>query len=199
MAAIRERYSSAVHSGSLTVDEKTTYSDSDVLGAHGLADKHLTAGFVTTGPDGQGYPVKPAPLAVGLERLFAGDNSATHAIVRALAEMVFEQSWVEKVKLSRVQADDMARACLAWHRGGTCKACGGHGKTLIPGTKTHSDHDCQACYDRRLGAATGKIPFERNFRQEWQPLARWLVVEMERESGRAGQAAMRAIAPKLDF
>jgi hypothetical protein len=200
MATIAERYSVAVHAKSLVVDERTTMSDSDVLGAMGIADRRLTEGFVRTGRDGQGYPVKPAPLAVSLARMFAGDNAATHDIVRQLSEMAFDQSWALKVKISRVQADDMAKSCLAWHRNGTCQACGGHGKMKIPGTPALDENsNCKACYDPILRASTGKIPFDRSFRHEWRELARWLDEQMTREVGRAGPMAMAAIAPKLEL
>ena len=43
------------------------------------------------------------------------------------------------------------------------------------------------------------MPFEANFRQEWQELARWLVSEMARESGKAGPAATRKLAPRLEL
>jgi len=185
---ITERYSTAIHSSALTVDTKTTMSDTDVLAAFGFADKALK-----TGRDSQGLPVKPAPLAVPLERLFSGDNRAAIEIVMILANMAYTQSWIDRVKISRVQALDMAKACLAWHRDGTCKPCGGHGLTLIPGTKTHSEHDCPACFGK------GKIPFESNFRQEHKALARWLVVQMDREAGRAGPAAMQKLAERMEL
>lgn len=179
---ILDRYSGAVNSSNLAVDAKTTFSDSDVLGAMGIADRRLT------------YDERhPHSLAVKLARLFMGDNKAAREIVAVLAEMAFKKRSAMKVKLKRVQAKDMAKAALAWHRDGTCKPCGGHGKTLIPGTKTLSDHECQPC----LGS--GKMPFERQFKVEHRELARWLVVEMETEMGVAGPAAMMALAPKLEL
>jgi hypothetical protein len=193
MATIIEgRYASAINARNLVVDEKTTFSDSDVLGAMGLADRRLTTGWVPTGRD-EGYSIKPAPLAVPLARLLAGDNKASHDIVAILAQLAFERSWVLKVKIGRATAHDMACACLAWHRNGRCDPCGGHGKTIIPGTKTLSDHDCPKC------RGSGKVAFERNFRQEWQELARWLVVEIERASAIAGPQAMKAIAQRMEL
>ena len=185
---IQDRYSTAVHSSSLKSRADTSMSDTDVLGAMGIADRDLERGFTS-----DGTAVRPAPLAVSLERLFAGDNTAAHGIVRTLAAMAFDYSYRVKVKLSRVVAHDMACACLAWHRNGTCRPCGGHGLTLIPGSKTHSGHECQAC------RGTGKVLFDRQFRQEHQIVARWLIAEMERESGRAGPQAMRLLAPTLDL
>lgn len=195
MAILIERYAVAVHAKSLVVDERTTYADSDVLGAMGLAAKHLTDGFVTTGPDGQGYPVREAPLAVPLHRLLAGDNRAVHDVVRILAELLWSKADRERIKpkITRVMAHDMACACLAWHRHGTCLACGGHGFDLIPGAPTLSERECKPCH------GTGRVPFETQFPEERREIARWLLAEMERALGRAGPAAMTAIAPKLDL
>lgn len=189
---ITARYASAVHSKSLRpkapkgVANQTL--DVDVLGAVALADKTLTDGH-----DRQGNPVKPAPLAVPLERLFSGDHRAAHEIVRRLASMAFDQSWEYRIKIGRIECHDMACACLAWYQHGTCRACGGHGYDLIPGVPALSSHECRPC------RGTGKILFEQQFRPDWQPLARWLVAEMARESGRAGPEAMRSLAGSLDL
>jgi hypothetical protein len=195
MTVIDQRYASAINSRSLKVDGRTQMSDSDVLGGMGLADKRLTEGWVTTGPNGEGYSVKRYPLAVPLERLFAGDARAAHEIVQILAWMVWSKADSEKVKpkLPRADSLDMARACLAWHRDGTCKACGGHGFKLIPNTKTIGASRCLAC------KATGKLPFERQFPAPWRDLARWLVSEIENHSGQAGPAAMKAIADRMSL
>lgn len=171
---IRERYASAIRASSLTVDERTTFSNTDVVGAYGLAGKRH-------------------PLATGLERLFHGDNGASQEVLSVLTEMLRNKASAMRLKVARTQAEDIARACLAWHRDGTCKVCGGHGLQLIPGTKTHSERDCLSC------RGTGKRPFERNFRHEWQGLAGWLVAEMEREQAKAGPEAMKKIAPMLDL
>jgi hypothetical protein len=195
--AVKERYGSAVHAKSLVVDERTALSDSDVLAAIGFADRALTDGKrwarVKPGEEPKQEPVRPAPLAAALARLFAGDNQAAHVLVRVMAHLVYERSWVLKVKVTRHVAFDMARACLAWSRNGACKPCGGHGKTLIPGTKTHSDHDCQTC------KGTGKMAFETHFRHEHRELARWLVVEVEREMGHVWPEAARALARDMDL
>jgi hypothetical protein len=190
--AIRNRYASAVNARSLVVDERTTMSDSDVLGAMGLADRRLTEGFVRTGP-GEGYPTKPAPLAVPLERLFAGDNKAARDIVGLLANMAFQHSFKMRVKIAPSESFDMARMCLAWYRDGRCRPCGGHGYKIIPGTVTLGVDTCDHC------RGVGKIPFEEQFPDAHQMLARWVMAEMERASGRAGEAAMKALAPRLDL
>jgi hypothetical protein len=176
---ITDRYATAVHSSCLTVDERTTFSDTDVIGAMGLADRSLTAG---------GHP-----LAVALERMFVGDNGAANKIVEVLACMVRAKAPSMRVGLTHTQAVDMAQACLAWHRDSVCKPCGGHGQHVIKGSTTIGGALCKPC------KGTGHIPFEQQFRIEWRELARWLVIEMEREQGRAGPAAMRKIAPSLDF
>lgn len=185
---IDERYRSAVGNG----------GDHDVLGAYGLADRHLTTGWRPTGPDGQGEPVRPAPLAVALERFFAGDAKAVHTIIAIMADKVFEHSWVMQVKISRPKAHDMACAVLAWHRSGTCRACNGHGYDLIPGTPALSERECEPC------RGTGKIPFDAQFDDngrvpQMAQLARWLMSEIERDAGRAAPEAMRALRDRMDL
>lgn len=171
---IQDRYATAIHSSCLTVDERTSFSDTDVLGAFGIA-------------------AKTHPLAVELERLFSGDNNASESVVSVLSVMVRQKANGMRLKMAETQADDMARACLAWHRDGVCKPCGGHGKLLIVGTKTHGERDCQVC------KGAGKRAFDREFHESMRALAGWLVSEMEREQAKAGPAAMRAIAPSLDW
>lgn len=193
--SIKTRYAGAVHSSNLKHtselnrnDEKTQSSDADVLGAMGIADRALT-----TGKNSDGTPVRPAPLAVPLERLFAGDNNAIYGIVRELADMAYRKSFELRIKISRPASVDMARACIAWVRDGRCKSCGGHGYDLIPGTPSLSGHQCAAC------KGTGKVPMTKEFRQLQLPLALWLLDEIARESGRAGPQAMKVLAPSLNI
>ena len=193
---ITDRYASAVHSSSLKVSRErdkaanSHVEDTDALTAFAWADRDLSRGM-----DANGNSVKTSLLAVALQRLFAGDSRAVPFIVDTMADMVWRRAREPsmRVKVNRQQAHDMACACLAWSRNGTCKACGGHGKTLIPGSRSFSGHDCQVC------AGTGKIPFAKEFRMEHRELAAWLVDQVEREAGRAGPAAMRRLADNLNF
>lgn len=171
---IQDRYASAIRSSNLGVDVRTTYSDTDVLGAFGLA-------------------AKEHPLAVALQRLFLGDNKAAREIVALLAGEAWKKARGLGVKFNRVQSEDMARACLAWHRDSSCKACGGHGVLVIKGTKTLGTQDCKVC------KGTGKRAFEREFPVDQRDLAGWMVAEMERHQARAGGVAMAKIAPSLTF
>lgn len=172
MSKILDRYASAVHSANLKSEVDTVYSDSDVVGAAGLAGKRHA-------------------LAMALTRLFSGDNREAHALVRAMAELVWFRAHGQKVKLKRVQSVDLARAVLAWHRDGTCRACGGHGFEIIGGTRTVGDSACQACF------GAGRVPFDAQFSLERLDLARWLLAEVQREQGKAGPAAMAKLAPRL--
>jgi hypothetical protein len=185
---VTDRYATAIRSSCLTVDERTYMSDTDVLGAVALADRDLIRGH-----DSQGRPIKPAPLAVALERLFAGDNHASMVIVQLLSGMAWQRARTMNVKLNRLGAADMAKACLAWHRDGICKACGGHGTLVIPGSTTLGAQQCKAC------KGDGRVPFERQFAHELRDLAGWLVAEMQRAQSRAGPEAMRLLAPRLDI
>jgi hypothetical protein len=186
---IEERYASSVHSGNLLPDPRTRMGDADVLGAMGIADRELTEGR-----DSKGNSIRPAPLAVALERLLrGGDNRAVHAVVRILADMLWRKAREGSAKMPQAQATDMARMVLAWHRHGTCKACGGHGYSLIVGTKTLSERACETC------KGTRRIPFERAFKGHPVELARWLTAELDRNIGRAGERAMAHLAARFDL
>lgn len=205
MANVVEKYTKAVHAPSLRPtshkgDEGSSTTHCDVLGAYGLADMRLTEGWVRTGEHGEGYRIMQAPLAVPLARLFAGDRRAAHDIVRKLAEMAWGKARALRLKphMGRAEAHDVACSCLAWHMNGTCRACGGHGYSKIPGTPQLSERECEDC------GGTGKIPFEdaidptkRN--EGLREVARWLVTEMEREAGNAGPAAMRSLADRMSL
>ncbi|KWT72247.1 MULTISPECIES: hypothetical protein [unclassified Variovorax] len=170
---ILDRYASAIRSSNLKSDPRSTMSDTDVLGAMGLAAKH-------------------EPLAAALQRLFCGDNSAAVQIVEILSDEAWKQARGMRVKLNRVQALDMARVCLAWHRDGTCKPCGGHGVTLIPGTRTLGTQKCKPCQGE------GKVSFERQLPAPQRELARWLISRMEECQSRAGPEAMKKLRETME-
>lgn len=174
MNSITGRYAAAVHTSNLASSPRTTCSPSDVLGAFGIAGRRH-------------------PLAVALARLFVGDNHAAGAIVAILSGMALSRAKREGVKLRPVECDDMARAVLAWHRDGLCRPCGGHGVLRVPGTTTLSDSTCPKC------RGTRKVPFDAQFSVEHLIVARWLQGEIEREAGKAGPAAMAALAPRLEL
>jgi len=179
--SIEERYSTAVRSSNLKSKPDTTRSDSDVLGAAGLASRKRFDG-------------RPGvPIAMALTRLFSGDNRAAHELVRLLSEMAWGKAFKLGIALKRVQAVDMAKAVLAWHRDGACQKCGGHGFALIKGTKTIGDAACPSC------AGSGKLPFDRQFAAAQLEIARWLLAEVQGEQSKAGPAAMAALAPSLDI
>ncbi|MFL9670459.1 hypothetical protein WIX39_026250 [Variovorax sp. AB1(2024)] len=170
---ITERYATAVRSSNLRIDERTARSDTDVLGAMGLASiRH--------------------PLAVALHRLFAGDNTASVEIVDILSDDAWKQARRMRVKLSRQQAQHLAQSCLAWHRNPVCKVCSGHGRLVIPGTKTLRDR-CGAC------RGTGRTLFADLFAHQHRQLANWVIVHMETHQAEAGPEAMRQIAGYLDL
>lgn len=167
-----ERYASAVRSSNLEINERTTRSDSDVLGAMGLAARDF-------------------PLAVALQRLFLGDGTAARELVEILADDAWRQARALKIKLNRVQAYDLAQGCVAWHRNPTCDVCGGHGATVIPGSTTLGVR-CKPC------KGTGRTSLSKLF-QEHAEIADWLVAHMERHQAMAGPEAMKQIAGYLDL
>lgn len=167
-----ERYASAVRSTNLAINERTTRSDSDVLGAMGLAAREF-------------------PLAVVLQRLFLGDGTAARELVEILADDAWRQARALKIKLNRVQAYDLAQGCVAWHRNPTCNSCGGHGATVIPGSTTLGVR-CKPC------KGTGRTSLSKLF-QEHAEIADWLVAHMERHQAMAGPEAMKQITGYLDL
>jgi hypothetical protein len=171
---IQDRYATAIHSSCLTVDDRTTYSDTDVLGAFGLASRENE-------------------LAVALERLFAGDNGASASVVAVLAQMAQGKATALRIKVGATQAVDIAQACLAWHRDGACKPCGGHGVLKVRGTNALGVQECKPCKGH------GKVAFESVIHHSWRDLARWLVAAMERAQAIAGPAAMARLAPRLEL
>lgn len=179
---VTDRYASAVHSSNLKTKTETTYSDTDVLGAMGLAGKAVRH-------DGR----EGVPLAAALLRLFSGDNGAMREIIEITSRMAWGKAKALRVRMTRVQSEDMARAVIAWHRNGTCTKCGGHGFKIIPGTLTVGDAECSSCHGE------GKVPFDSQFSEEHQLLARFVLTHIEREQSSAGPAAMAALAPRLDL
>lgn len=184
MTSIRDRYASAVSTSNLKSDPKTVYSASDILGAYGLADRRLT--------NGDCHHSKH-PLAVPLERLFSGGDSAAREIVPMLAGIIRSKAVSMRLDLTRTQTSDMARAILGWFRHPACQKCDGHGFKRISGTTTIGNLRCHAC------DASGRVPLEALYRPEWRELVRWTISKMELESGLAGPAAMKLIAPKLSL
>jgi hypothetical protein len=170
---IDDRYASAVRSSNLKSKPETTLSDSDVLGAAGLA-------------------AQQQPLAIALARLFAGDNKAAREIVALLAEFARGRALRRRLVLKRTESVDVARAVLAWHRDGVCRACGGHGYLIFVGSPHLSSTDCPAC------KGTGKRLFEKAFIAAQVDIAHEVLQLLERELGRAGPAAMAKLAPRLD-
>ncbi len=173
MAKITERYASAVNSSNLASHERTVWSDSDVVGAAGLAARHHE-------------------LGVALMRLFSGGK--VEPVIAVLSEMAFKRAREWNVSpFPRTRAEDISKAVLGWYRHGVCTVCGGTGKDLIPNTPHLSDQDCQACF------GSGRVAFTQQFAVEVQPLANWLRIEIDRSQAVAGRAAMTALAPMLEL
>jgi hypothetical protein len=168
---ITERYAQAVNSDNLTVDERTTWADTDVLGAAGLAGKHHS-------------------LGIALTRLFA--DGKPEAVIAELSGMAFRRARTMRVKLSVLGSMDLSKAVLGWHRFGTCQPCGGTGYSVIKNTPIQGD-ECPHCM------AGGKIPFDPLFPLEVRELARWLSAEIDRSQAAAGSAAMAMLAPRMEL
>lgn len=176
-----ERYSAAIRTSSLKSIERTTRSASDLCAAAAFA----SVPNVVTGRRGH-------PLAMALERLFVGDGRAARSIVAILADSACNKAAELRIKptFSRVRAVDIARAVLAWHRDGRCKACGGHGFVRMANAPSLSDVACGAC------KGTARIDFDGQFRGEDAIIAHWLLSEVQRELSEAGTRAMACLAKR---
>lgn len=181
---IKDRYASAVNSSNLKSDPRTYMSDTDVLGAMGIADRRLSEGV---------DQFSKHPLAVPLERLFAGDNAAAGVIVGILSGIIRSKAKSMRIGMTETQASDMARAVLGWFRKPACPVCHGHGFSLFESAPSLSGQECFPCN------GTGKVPLEQLYRLELRELVRWTISKMELESGMAGPAAMKALAPSLEL
>ena len=186
---ITERYASAIKSSNLKTIASTTYGDTDVLGAFGIADRRLSLGI-----NAAGVQVSDRrPLAVPLQRLLMGDSGAAAELVDLLAQGLRGQAKDARIVLTAFSSQKMARAVIAYFRNSACSVCGGHGLEVVPGSNALGSAKCGAC------KGTGKVQIVKAFRQEHRDLVRWAMDRVEEESSRAGPAAMQALADRLDF
>ena len=168
---ILERYNTAIYALTLKPDNNTTYADLDVIGAAGLAARY-------------------EPMGIALARMLAGGGQGE--VITVMAAAAFKRARTLGVKANRIQAEDISKAVLAWFRDGRCDPCNGTTFKIIPGTPSLGD-SCPVC------KGTGKLLFEKQFRQDWRELASWLKGEVERSQANAGILAMEKIASALDF
>ena len=168
---ILDRYNTAIHAKSLKSHADTTWSDTDVLGAAGLAARH-------------------EPLGIELARMLSGGGAS--GVLSILAIDAYERGFRTKQRITAVQARDIAKAVIAWYRFGTCQPCGGTGFKRIKDTPSLGD-ECTHC------KGTGRIPFDKQFQVEHREIAQWLHDQIGKTQARAGQLAMQKIAPLLDF
>lgn len=175
--SITDQYASAARSGNMRSKADTTRSDSDVVGAFGLMGKQR-------------------PLAAALCRLLlAGDDLATRDVVQELAAIIEGRAWRTNVPITRLEAEDMGKAVLAWYRNGTCTHCDGLGFDKVPGVPALSGNACRHCDPRH----PGKVPFTAAFPMERIELAWFTLDKIEREIALAGPAAMAKLAPQLEL
>lgn len=171
---INERYAGAISSKDLKSDERTTFSDSDVLAAMGLAGKS-------------------APLGVALARLLAGDGRAAEDVVTVLGASMVQRAFLNKPRreISTEVARQIVTAVLDWFRDSACRVCGGVGFQRIEGAPSLSDNPCPVC------RGSGKRNFDGMFDVPDRAWARWAAAEIEREQAIAGPIAMRLIAQRM--
>ena len=168
---ILDRYHTAVHATSLKSEPTTTWSDTDVLGAAGLA-------------------ARVEPLGIELARMLAGGGAG--GVISILAKEAYVRSHIISKRVTVTQAENIAKAVLAWYRHGTCQPCGGTGFKRIKDTPSLGD-ECSHC------EGTGRIPFEKQFQHEHREIARYLHDEIGTAQSKAGRMAMLKIAPLLNL
>ncbi|EHR71375.1 hypothetical protein BurJ1DRAFT_2546 [Burkholderiales bacterium JOSHI_001] len=164
---ISTRYTKAIGSHDLRA-APTGLADVDYLGAAGLA-------------------AKSNELAMLLARARAGDNHASQHLVPVLAGLLWGKAQALRVKLKRPEADELARAVLAWHRDPGCKTCSSLGFRKMVGAPALSGDPCPTC------RGTGRMPFDSLVAKPHLEVARWLQAKVERDEGRAGALMVRAL------
>jgi hypothetical protein len=172
MTKLLNRYASAINSDDLTSNPKTVWSDSDVVGAAGIASRHH-------------------PMAAALTRMLLGDKKAANEVVEALAEGLVGYAWRQgRQRLSRQIATEIAQAALAWHRFGTCTHCDGTGYAKVKDAPVRVNL-CVPCN------GTGRTHLEHQVEPQYRQHATWAAAEIDRRLHEAGPAAMRSLAPQL--
>lgn len=113
------------------------------------------------------------PLALSLWRLIEqGDRRALHASYDGM---------LRECPVAVTNPAHVVSSVLLWMLSPRCPVCRGRGKSIIPGTPTLSDHDCEAC-----GGTGDRAP-------EWGPHERELY---DRVTALRVEAAL-AIARKM--
>ena len=166
MSRIAERYSTAIMSGNLLSEFRTSFSDADVLGAYGFAGKEN-------------------PLGVALARLLSGGKAASAK--DALATMAMDRAKIDGRRISAAYAGLIVDEVLAWYFFGTCQYCQGHGHPVIPNTTTLSDEPCAHCNGR------GKVDLLESIPQKRHGLASWLSYMIDVSLSGVGGAAVRKL------
>lgn len=168
---ILDIYNTAIHATNLKSKPETTWSPTDVLAAAGLAARY-------------------EPLGIALARMLSGGGKGQ--VVEILTHEGYHYSHKIKNRVTWLQAEDISKAVLAWYSHGTCKQCDGLGLVKIEDTPSLGAQ-CKSCEGQ------GKIDFDKQFRHEWRPIARWLHDQIGKAQARAGQEAMKKIAKSMEL
>jgi hypothetical protein len=165
---IVERYASAVRSSNLRSIERTNFSDSDVIGAVGLASKTDYLGAL-------------------LLRFELGDNKAA----KECAGVMAHRATVQFPKLHPRTAVDIASALLAFTRSDVCPDCNGLGREVIAGTPTLGTHECKTC------RGIGKKRIDRQFAKEHMQVVDWMNNWISRAKHEAALASSEKIGADI--
>lgn len=137
---IQERYETARNSSNLKSDLKTSFSDSDVLVAAGMAAH------------------KNGDALLLWEVAFQGRTQSKIKLVDLLANRLtrhmLKYNWKGDPKT-------VAMECVAWVLHGTCQYCSGRGYKRIKDTPSLSDDLCNHC------EGTGKVALPRSEAHSW--------------------------------
>lgn len=191
MSNFGERYASAVSGGSLKSEPDTTFSNSDVIGAMGLAGKAWR-----TLPNGD--KVRGRPLAAAIFRVLMAENDSGRDAIAIMVQMLTGRAPLMGLDLNAVVAEAIAEHVLEWHRHNACAACYGHGYKAVGGPfgfgrAVIGDVPCDDC------CGSGKRSFDAIFNDRLRPIAQWMRERVEAETSRAAAAAMEALAPQEEI
>lgn len=137
---MQERYEIARNSSNLKSLERTTFSDSDVLAAAGMAAQQN----------------EDALLLWSVA--FQGHSAEKHKLVAKLAEKL--EKHMDRFRLAGNPVL-IAMECVAWTLHGTCQPCEGRGYKHIPDTPSLSDELCDHC------KGTGKVELPHTEAHTW--------------------------------
>lgn len=174
-AGIAERYDTAVDTSDLTL--RLGRCDADML---------LAAGYATAG-DTRGAQA----LALYRMRATGSRVDVARAVDGLTAWLLDRRRQPRAMRIASARA--VAATVLHWWLDDVCRACGGRGYELVPGTQIVGDTPCQAC------GGAGRSALEHRVPSEHRDAARWLAGEIDESTQRVFSAMARRLRRDVDM